>query len=49
MIQEIQRNPLNLSDVISSRIFQDIVTPVGAIANGVETMALTGAEIEMAF
>lgn len=44
MTQEIQITPLDLSALIGSRICHDLISPLGAIANGVELMALTGAE-----
>lgn len=44
MTQEIQITPLDLSALIGSRICHDLISPLGAIANGVELMVLTGAE-----
>ncbi|CRK74395.1 hypothetical protein [Nereida ignava] len=44
MTQEIQSTPLDLSALVGSRICHDLISPLGAIANGVELMALTGAE-----
>ena len=44
MAQEIQITPLDLSALIGSRICHDLINPLGAIANGVELIALTVAE-----
>lgn len=41
MTQEIQSTPLDLSALVGSRICHDFISPLGAIANGVELMALT--------
>jgi hypothetical protein len=42
--QEIQSAPLNFSILVGSPIYHDLIRSLGAIANGVEMMALTCAE-----
>jgi len=37
------QDPLSLAKLIASRICHDLISPVGAIANGMELVALTGA------
>jgi len=39
------QDPLSLAKLIASRICHDLISPVGAIANGMELVALTGADI----
>lgn len=38
------QDPLTLAKLIASRICHDLISPVGAIANGMELMALSGAD-----
>lgn len=38
------QDPLSLAKLIASRICHDLISPVGAIANGMELVALTGAD-----
>lgn len=37
------QDPLSLAKLIASRICHDLISPVGAIANGIELVALSGA------
>lgn len=37
---------LNVADLVASRICHDLINPVGAIANGVELMEMTGSSSE---
>lgn len=43
------QDPLSLAKLIASRICHDLISPVGAIANGMELVALTGADITPEF
>ena len=36
------RTPIDLSSLVGSRICHDLISPLGAISNGVELLALTG-------
>lgn len=36
-------NPADLAALIGSRICHDLISPIGAIGNGVELLAMTGA------
>ncbi|WP_438990015.1 histidine phosphotransferase family protein [Lentibacter sp.] len=38
------QDPLSLAKLIASRICHDLISPVGAIANGMELMALSGGD-----